>query len=202
MERKLYDAAARGNTGDLKGALKKNPRLDANWSDDNKPGGWTSFHIACSKGHVDIVRILLAHPDIDVNQRKQDGATGFHCACSNGRQAVVRLLLRDSRVDINQGKTDGCTPLWWVITLGYHDILRWLAASGRDVDLGEPENDKTDTVGLARRKKRPQMVELLEEMRHSPVRVTKRIRADLVAAAASAGAQFDPKGKAAFLFIY
>ena len=59
--------------------------------------GWAALHVACRNGHDKIVTMLLAHPDIDVNQKTNTGATPFLFSCSNGRTVCVRLLLKDAR---------------------------------------------------------------------------------------------------------
>ena len=82
-------------------ALKGNPDIDVNWvnEDDNNT---TALHWASQYGQVEIVKVLLAHPGINVNVRDIDGRTPLQIACENGLESVVqvaRVLLLDPRVD-------------------------------------------------------------------------------------------------------
>jgi len=58
-----------------------------------------------------VIPLLLAHPDIDVNQKDQDGFTPFLYACRSGSTSCVREMLKDSRVKLNEPAIDGHTPL-------------------------------------------------------------------------------------------
>ena len=42
--------------------------------------GCTALLYACGSGHVETVRALLAHPEIDVNRRNNDRLTSFMLA--------------------------------------------------------------------------------------------------------------------------
>jgi ankyrin repeat protein len=43
------------------------------------------LHLACDNGHHEIISLLLAHPDINVNLKNKDGATPFLLGCSWGK---------------------------------------------------------------------------------------------------------------------
>ena len=64
--------------------------------------GFTAFMIACSKGHKDVVQLLMDHSErIDLNARNT-GWTAFTMACLFKRKDVVKLLLEYPEViDIN-----------------------------------------------------------------------------------------------------
>jgi len=59
--------------------------------------------IASELGHVDILRLLLSEPDVDVN-----ATIGYETALSNavrnGHNEVVEILLKDERIQVNQNK--------------------------------------------------------------------------------------------------
>ena len=70
--------------------------------DVNQTGGatqWTALLLAASEGHMDVLRALLAHPDIDVNKRNADGHTALMMACT-GKAEALKLLASDPRVDL------------------------------------------------------------------------------------------------------
>ena len=53
----------------------------------------TAFIWACSKGHKDVVQLLLENSNIDLNARNNRGDTAFMIACVLGHKDVVQLLL-------------------------------------------------------------------------------------------------------------
>ena len=65
VEETLHDAARDGGLEDVLSLLRDNPGLDVNWAteDDKK----RALHVACASDHVEVVKVLLAHPGIDVN---------------------------------------------------------------------------------------------------------------------------------------
>jgi len=78
-------------------------------------------------------------------------------ACENGRTSCVRLLLQDQRVMVNVPNNYGETPLRRAAYWGYHEVIKWWIASGREMNLGKPGDiDKTDAIGVAKDPNRPQ----------------------------------------------
>ena len=73
--------------------------------------GRTGLHLACLKGHLSIVRILLTVPDIDVNSRNSYRSTGLYWACDGGHLSIVRILLAVPEIDVNIVNYAGVTPL-------------------------------------------------------------------------------------------
>jgi len=123
---------------------------------------------ASSNGHVEVVKLLLAHPDINVNVRNEGGQTPISLGCERGHVSVVRVLLKDPRVNVTLGEYNGCTPLWWASWKGYHEVIEWLIASGRD--LGDIENKKGKwfareytALEIARERRNTEVVSLLEK---------------------------------------
>ena len=115
-----------------------NPGLDVNWTNRGDLHR-TVLHAASIHGTVEAVKLLLAHPDIKVNE-KDFGSTPLSFGCQEGHEFVVELLLKDSRVNVTLDDHDGCTPLWWASLRGHHEVVEWLVASDRD--LGDIENKK------------------------------------------------------------
>jgi len=70
--------------------LKNNPGLDVNDRDDD---GSTALHVA--RDRFQLVKLLLAHPTINVNAQNNRGETAFLQACKYGYMFVVRQLLKD-----------------------------------------------------------------------------------------------------------
>ena len=85
------------------------------------------LHVACARGHLEIVKELLAHQNIDVNLLVNN-FTPLHAAVSNGQLEVLRLLLADSRVNVNVQDDSGDSPLNLCCRLGaiqsLHELCR------------------------------------------------------------------------------
>jgi len=150
MEEKFYQATKDGNVEEVKEILRNKPNLNVNWKNEKEYLGTTALNWACHNGHDSIVFILLAHPDIDVNKKNGYGSTPFWIACLLGRTSAVRLLLKVSRVKVNEPRLDGSTPLWCAAANGHLDLIKWWITSRREMDLGQPGNEKTDALGVAK----------------------------------------------------
>jgi len=86
-----------------------------------------------------VVKLLLAHPNINVNSRTRDGSTSFSIVCGLEVESVVHLLLKDPRVDITINDNER-SPFWDASLYGHHEVIEWFIASDRD--LGDVENKK------------------------------------------------------------
>ncbi len=115
--------------------------------------GQTALHVACLRGHIDIVRELIA-ADAGVNIRDLRGWTPLHSASIRGLADIVRVLIAGgadinivnidtvralleavAAVDITDN--DGLTPLYYACYNGQADIVLALIAAGADVNLAD-----------------------------------------------------------------
>ena len=55
--------------------------------------GYTPLHLACIKGHINIVRILLFLKEIDVNIVNKNDGTALHIACKKNNMQIVSILV-------------------------------------------------------------------------------------------------------------
>ncbi|KLU91451.1 hypothetical protein MAPG_09971 [Magnaporthiopsis poae ATCC 64411] len=55
--------------------------------------GWTPLIAGSSRGHVDVVRLLLSTSGVDIDSKDSDGRTPLRWAAEEGHEAVVQLLL-------------------------------------------------------------------------------------------------------------
>ena len=150
MEKQLWQEVEKGNVAEVEEILRNHPTIKINWRNHER-NGRTAFHEACINGHSSSVSLLLAHPDINVNQKDKNGATALLIACRRGYALCARLILKDSRVQVKQPNNDGYTPLWHAASRGCLDIIQWCIASAKEMDLGQPGDKKTDAIGVATR---------------------------------------------------
>jgi len=170
MDWLLYDAV-NGPAEEVTEILRKNPTINVNWRND-RWFGRTPLHRACWGGHDTIVSILLAHPDIDVNQKDDSGWTPFLLACFKGSSPSVRLLLRDQRVKVNESCNGVDTPVEYAASNGRQEVIKWWMASGREMDLGRYKTE-------ARRREKTEAVILLERFRDNPEGTRYQVRLEL-----------------------
>ena len=184
MEKTLASAIHSGRVSDTERLLRDNPTLDVNWSGFGSP-----LHLASWQGYDTIVAILLAHPDIDVNNKNTNGSTPLSLACFEGKISCVSLMLKDPRVLVNECDYEESTPLYWVAYYGHVEICKLWIASGREMDLGEPGNENTDVIGqcyhaqewlsLQQHHRKQEVATLLERFQENPGETRHALRVEL-----------------------
>jgi len=100
-------------------------------------------------------------------------------ACVGGRTACVRLFLKDPRVNLNECHSGGFTPLREAASSNHLEIVQWWIASGRDMDLGEPGDDKTDAIKVATSSGSHDVASLLQRFRENPEETRQAVRREL-----------------------
>jgi len=185
MEQRLYEAVEGGKVEKVRKILQENPEINVNWRGVNRR---TALHVACNNGNDKITSLLLAHPDIDVNQKSNGGWTPFIWVCFQGRTSCARLLLKDARVEVNEPEDDGHTPLWHAARWGRLEVIKLWIASGREMDLGQPGDEKTDAIGEAKKlephytrdlkKNTAESVTLLERFKANPEQTRAEVAED------------------------
>jgi ankyrin repeat protein len=99
----------------------------------NRYGG-VALIPACERGHVEVVRYLLAESDVDVDHVNNLGWTGLLEAIiladgDAAHQEIVRLLL-EAGADSELADRDGVTPLAHARAKGQAEIVTLLLAGG------------------------------------------------------------------------
>ncbi len=78
--------------------------------------GLNIFHVACSLGHVDLVKALLNASRCNPDVLTIDGKTPLMFACENGHSDVVKaLLVARNNVTVNSYTIDGFTALHFAV---------------------------------------------------------------------------------------
>lgn len=92
--------------------------------------GKTALCKAIEKGDEAIVRLLMQHPHIDINQvgNTDMGTTALLVALNNRRNKIARLLVGHGSIDDSKtlDKISGETPLHIAIRHGYIDVTKLL----------------------------------------------------------------------------
>ncbi len=109
--------------------------------------GSSALILASHNGHLEVVRLLLAHQDVDVNKtRKADGATALIIASHDGRVELVRLLLAHPDVEANRTSTDGRSALCFASQSGHGAIVSVLVAHRAHGQVRLPAADAIDSL--------------------------------------------------------
>jgi ankyrin repeat protein len=96
------------------------------------------------------IELLLAHPEIQVNQeRASDKTTPLLMAVQYERFDVVKLLLSRSDIDVNKADKRGITPLRAAIASGYDQMIDLLLACS-NTDVNRRYSDGTILYLLAK----------------------------------------------------
>ena len=61
---------------------------------------YTPLHLACIKGHINVIRILLFLKDIDLNIQSEIEGTPLHIACQKNNMQIVSILV-SFKADLN-----------------------------------------------------------------------------------------------------
>ena len=114
-------------------------------------GGRTPLSYAISRGHLDIVKLLLQH-NADIDCKDIEGRTPLSYAASRGHIAVVKLLLEGSS-NADQTDEDGRTPFSYAVYNGHKEVVKAFAERG-DVNINSKDNDGRSPLSWALRKVR------------------------------------------------
>lgn len=132
----------------------QDPDFDVNAErpdDVNGPIG-TPLYNACTVGNVEMVRLLLADPRIDVNRTVMEFTSALHSAItgycghkivSNPEQnrkseddlQIINMLLDDSRLDINAQTARRQPIFYYVASMGKNDLLLLIMNKRPEVDV-------------------------------------------------------------------
>lgn len=85
--------------------------------------GQSLLSIASEHGHVEVVKLLLAQDDIDMNLPDLDGQTPLAWAACNGHSSVVNLLLERDELRADMVDLDGNTALSWAAANGHFKVV-------------------------------------------------------------------------------
>ena len=96
--------------------------------------GESPLNVGCSLGSLESVKLLLQHPDIDINSKDKSLATPLYCCVyfylhddpSQNHYKIAKLLLQQSDIDVNIKDIEGYTPLYLAILLSRNKMIELL----------------------------------------------------------------------------
>jgi ankyrin repeat protein len=100
-------------------------------------------------GHLNVIKVLLKHKNINLYAINRYGYTALHVATCHGQLGAVDLLLSSERLDVNCGDHQGNSAFWLSVHLGRDDISeRFLNDSRVDINFRGGTNPRWQTTAL------------------------------------------------------
>lgn len=181
----LHKAAQRGQFETLNRLLSE---CQASIDSQNRSGK-TALMLASSKGHVEIVDMLLS-TSADVNIRDNKGNTALHHAIMKHHWNVVQILLGHPNIDVDLQNCRGLTPLHCAAMYrghGHgHEIIQQLTDHGADIAKTD-RNGQLPLHYAVRIQPNPETVRLLLEHGIAAKKEDKGLWNTLSCAASSVG---------------
>ncbi|XP_050507031.1 ankyrin repeat domain-containing protein 17-like isoform X3 [Diabrotica virgifera virgifera] len=134
--------------------------MHANVEDRGIKGECTPLMEAASAGHLDIVRLLVAH-GADVNAQSTSGNTPLMYGCAGGHTEVVKFLLENG-ANVEDHNENGHTPLMEAASAGHVGLAKILLSHGAGINTHSNEF-KESALTLACYKGHLDMVRFLLE---------------------------------------
>ena len=106
--------------------------------------GQTALMAAVRMGHNSIVKILLYHPQIEINEQDSLGGSALHFAAwANNHEAARMLLLHPGMGSANSMTNNGNTAVMRAIMRKNKEVLRELVSHSHIIlDVGDLEGDE------------------------------------------------------------
>lgn len=95
--------------------------------------GLTGFHLACMKGHLEVVQVLLNN-GMDITIKDKGHCNGFHLACEEGHLEVIKLLLNKG-IELNLEDKNGFTGLHFACGKGHLQVVQLLLEKGMNMSI-------------------------------------------------------------------
>jgi ankyrin repeat protein len=151
----LFKAAQNGDVEAIQNILNEK-EMDVDVADEN---GLTALHLASSRGHLQVAKLLLEN-GAKINQKGMFDKTALHLAATNGHFAVAELLLENGAV-IDLKHSRGFTALHLAVENSKLELAELLLENGADIN---PQDSFCRTpLHLAAENGKLEAVELLLE---------------------------------------
>ena len=99
--------------------------------------GCTPLFVACTCGHLEIVHLLMAHPQINPMAKNEDNSSPLHGAMAKNTNnvTITNLLIQTGLFDVNEPMKDGVTPLMVACFADLPEIVELLLSCGGNPHL-------------------------------------------------------------------
>lgn len=121
LDADFIKSASLGNLNSVQDLLQTGANVNAMDSESR-----TALIMASFLGHLDVVRELLKHDEVEANVLSEEGITALMGACLTGHLDIVRELLKHDKVDANVCAAHGPPALMMASLKGHMDVLREL----------------------------------------------------------------------------
>ena len=139
LDAKLYRAAKNGILARVQQLVQRGANMNATHYDDE----YTALHVACYKGHLDVVRYLIEDGLVNAETANKKGNTALHHACcESGCVDVVRYLIQHAEANTEATNKNGETPLHFASESDDVKAVRYLIEHGMKSNV-----DATDNYG-------------------------------------------------------
>eukprot|EP00163_Fabomonas_tropica_P031347 TRINITY_DN742_c0_g1_i1.p1 TRINITY_DN742_c0_g1~~TRINITY_DN742_c0_g1_i1.p1 ORF type:complete len:735 (-),score=88.59 TRINITY_DN742_c0_g1_i1:1496-3700(-) len=103
-------------------------------------GGATPVHLACQKGHFEIVKYLI-QMGASLLLKDQGGRLPLHYAARGGDASTLKLVMYRPNTDVNEQDAAGETPIYFSAYFGNPECARLLVDAGADVNVANSHGD-------------------------------------------------------------
>lgn len=158
-----YELAAKGNVVALQRLLADNELIVLN----SDSAGQSMLHHAVKNGHVDAVRLLLAH-NAPLNGFNDDKHTPLMLAAKSGNAEMCALLMDAGANSTYVDPAYGRAAIHLAVEGGFADACRALVEHGADIHLLTTGGIATTPLHLAARKGDAGLVKTLLELGAAP----------------------------------
>ena len=136
----LIMAARDGKLDFVKVLLRHEANIEARGTikiDGEVIEGCTALWVATSKGHFDVVRLLIEQ-NAEVDSRISKNSTPLRAAAFMGHLDIVRCLV-EKGADVNARDNFNCTPLMVTCYNGHLDVASYLLKHGANINLQDKD---------------------------------------------------------------
>ena len=158
---KLFELIQYNDSNELEEMLK-DEQIDPNSANSNK---WSLLHLTCQLGRLCCLKVLLAHPSINVNIRGPERITPLFVAIDCKNHFCVAELLAHPKINVNLYNDQMTTPLHLAVIVGHLESVKLLLQHPKIDTTAKDGNGKTalDICREAQLEKAYEIFRLLSE---------------------------------------
>ncbi|XP_030465064.2 ankyrin repeat-containing protein BDA1-like [Syzygium oleosum] len=165
MERRLLEAAQKGNIDELNDLIRSNALVLKEMALEG--AGHTPLHVACVAGHVDVVRELLKLMPKFVEKVNAVGFSPLHIAAAQGDVEVVRELLRVGRHLCSVKGRERRIPLHYAVMNGELHVMKLLLSAWPESTEETTAREETALHLAVKNNRFEAVVVLVEHLKHN-----------------------------------